>query len=395
MSLDETTLARLIEMRDDAGVLSFYAGITPEGQANPQPAWRIEIKNRIRDLRQKVRDEEEHERWKAVHDRLDALEPELDQFLDPSRSGRGRAMFVAVSDGHRETVTVQVPFAERVLWRENAYIRPLVAAWDEGRPAGILVVHRGGTRLLEWQMGEARELDTNNFGFGDAQLADRKSGPAPPNPQRAQQSVNNRERFEDRLDENRKRFLRSALEDHLKAGKEHGWDRLVVAGENKLRQWVVDQINGGNDLRVVEADQLWETDAPHTIATSVWPTLRSMHRERELDLVGQARDRALSGNAGALGLRDVLGALNEGRVAHLLFSTEVNFTGFRSADQGLLFAEEGGPAEALGEELIEEPYLVERMLERALSTSGKVTPVDDEVAALLDENDGVAALLRW
>ena len=395
MSLDEQTLARLIELHDDVGELSFYVGISPDGQANPQPTWRIEIKNRIRDLRQKVRDEEVHERWKAVHDRLDALEADLDEFLDPSRPGRGRAMFVAVSDGHRETVTVQVPFSERVLLRDNAYIRPLVSAWDEGRPAGILVAYRGGSRLLEWQMGEVRELETDTFDFGDAHLADEKGGPVAANPQRMQQGVSHRERFEDRLDENRKRFLRSSLEDYLKAGKERGWDRLVVAGESKLRQWVIDHLGGANDLRVVEADQLWETETPHTIATTVWPTLRAMHRERERDLVVKARDRALSGNAGALGLRDVLGALNEGRVAHLLFSTDVSFTGYRSADQGLLFAEEGGPAEALGEELIEESYLVERMLERALSTSGKVTPVDDEVAALLDENDGVAALLRW
>jgi hypothetical protein len=43
----------------------------------------------------------------------------------------------------------------------------------------------------------------------------------------------------------------------------------------------------------------------------------------------------------------------------------------------------------------EEPRLLERIVERALHTGARVTPLDGSAAGRLADADGIAALLRW
>ncbi len=394
MTIDEKTLKNLIGFSDDEGVLSFYVGFTPEQAADPQPTAPIEIRNQLRDLRARLRQDAAHDRWQTVEKRLDALDSQIEDLLDPRAHGRGRALFVAVSDGRSEKVALQIPFRERVILDTSAYVRPLVAAHDEGRPAGILVVHRQGTRLLQWLVGEAEDLERREFELTDAQLADIKSGPGSTNPRMAQQGYVDREGFEDRIDENRHRFLKSVIQDTLEQAKERGWDRLVVAGAPKIRQEVIAALPTENGFTVLEADQAWDVESPSQVADQAWPILRSLHRKRELDLIERAKAGALSGGAGALGPRNVLNALNKGQVQHLLFRSDLELSGYRT-DEGTLHAEVGGPAAQAGFEMHKEPLLVERMLEKVIEMGGRATPCDEEAADALTEHDGVAALLRW
>lgn len=394
-AIDETILKNLIGFSDDGGILSFYVGFTPEQAADPQPATPIEIKNQIRDLKKRLRDSESHDRWQAVEKRLDALEDgALASLLDPKAHGRGRALFAAVSDDRTETVSLQVPFRERVIFDERPYVRPLVAAHDEGRAAGILVVSRSGGSLYEWSTGECEELQSWDFELTDAQLADVKSGPSADNPRQQQKGMVNRERFEDRIDENRSRFLRDVLGDVATTLKDRSWDRLVVAGSPKVRDETIEAVPKENGLRVLRADNDWEGLGPSELSDRAWPVLRSVHREREVELVDTAIDRALAGGAGALGMRQVCNALNQGQISHLLFRSELEAEGY-STEEGTLHADVSGPAAQAGFEMRPERLFVERLVEKVIETSGSVTPVDEEAADRLDEHDGIAALLRW
>jgi peptide subunit release factor 1 (eRF1) len=348
----------------------------------------------MRDLRQRIREEEDRQLWPTIESRLDAIEGDVEALLDPRAHGRGRALFVAVGDGRTETVSIQMPFRERVIYDRTAFIRPLVAAHDEGRAAGVLAAHRDGIRILEWSTGEAAELESRSFELGDAQLADVKSGPAGQNPRLMQQSAVNRERFEDRIDDNRHRFLKSAVHDVTGMAKERGWDRVVVAGPPKIRQEVAAALTSENGFTVLEADQAWEIESPSTIAGQLWPILRSRHRQRECDLVTMAIDRSAAGQTGAVGMRNVLNALNQGQVQHLLFRADLEVEGY-TTEEDTLHAVVGGAAAQAGFEMHREPLFVERMIEKVIAMGGRVTPVEEEAAELLDGHDGVAALLRW
>lgn len=393
MKLDDTTIRELIDFTDDLGVLSFYVGHTPERAADPQPTAPIEIRNQVKDLKTRLADGDA-KLAKAVSKRLDALSGDIERLLDPKAYGRGRALFAGVSSGRTETVSLQVPFRERVVHHDSAYVRPLVAAFDEGRPAGVLVVWRDGARLLQWSVGEVEELETDTFELTDAQTADIKSGPSPSNPQHPHHGYVNRERFEDRIDENYLRFLRSFAERAISRAKEDGWDRIVLSGPPKIRE-AAEEVLRADGARVLTAEPSWEDTAPHQIAEQAWPLLRSVHLERERELVDEAVERALSGNAGAVGFRKVCDALNEGRVSHLLFRDDLEMSGYRSSE-GTLHARIEGTAAAKANLTFEkEPLFIERLIEKTVDFGGKVTPVAHESGARLQEHEGVAALLRW
>ena len=72
-----------------------------------------------------------------------------------------------------------------------------------------------------------------------------------------------------------------------------------------------------------------------------------------------------------------------------IYDSARRFTGGISPD-GSLFAD--GERLGLGKE---EPRLLERIVERALDTGARVTPVGGPAAGQLADADGIAALLRW
>ncbi|HSK22213.1 MAG TPA: VLRF1 family aeRF1-type release factor [Egicoccus sp.] len=395
MKLADSLINELIDFTDEQGVLSFYVGHTPAQAADPQPTQPIEIRNQVKALKARLADGD-RELAVAVESRLDAINGELERFLDPKAHGQGRALFVGVASGRTASVALQIPFKERVVLHEQAFLRPLVAAVDEGRPAGILVVSRSGARLLNWKVGEAEELSSDTFELGEAaQNAGRMSGPSPSAPQVQGHGVDHKEMYEHRVDENRNRWLRALVDEVLGTAKEQGWDRLVLSGGAQLREYVANTVGESDGVRLLHADADWEHHTPAQISAGAWPLLRSVHEEREHELVDRALDRALSGNAGAVGLKKVCDALNEGRVAHLLFDDRLQLTGYRSSE-GTLHPEVGGQlAQSEGVEFTEEPLFVERMIEKAISTGAQVTPVAQAPSAPLGEHDGVAALLRW
>ncbi len=395
MTLDQSTIRDLIDFSDRLGVLSFYVGHTPAQAADPQPTAPIEIRNQLRELKSGLAGRD-GDLAKAVERRIAKLGPELDGLLDPKRSGRGRALFVGVQDGARTEVSVQVPFRERVVHHDRAYIRPLVAAYDEGRPAGILVVSRAGARLLEWSLGEIDELERSEFDLTDDQIARSKSGPSPGNPQHPHHGHVNRERFEDRFDENHQRFLRTVVERVAATASERGWDRLVLSGPPKVREVTEELLRAGTEaIRVLVAEPAWEEAAPSVIADQAWPLLRSVHRYRERELVDHVFERTFGGGPAAVGLRNVCQALNQGRIAHLVYDTSAALEGYVS-EEGTLHPRVEGLAAQAELAMTREPLFVERLLEQAIATNAAVTPIDDdEAAGRLRQHEGVGALLRW
>lgn len=389
----ETNIRDLIGFSDEQGVLSIYTGHTPAQAADHQPTQPIEIRNQLKSLRASL-EESDPSLGRALDQRLEAIGGPLGTVMDPKSSGRGRALFVGIGSGEYLEVAVQIPFRERVVLREHAYVRPLVAALDEGRPAGILIVSRKGTRLLRWAGGEAEEVEGRHFVIYDELLRPRV-GPAMGNPARAQQSYADRDGFEERIDVNRGRFLREVVEDSANQARQEGWDRLVVSAPPKLRPEVVRELAEASDAAILTAEQAWEDASAHEVALQAWELLRSGHRERQEELVSQALERALAGQAGATGLRQVCDALNEGRVSHLLYDDRLELEGYVSTEGTVHPRVEGVMAQSDEVDMRRERWFVERLIETAIGTSATVVPLGEDVAAQLAEHDGIAALLRW
>jgi hypothetical protein len=134
--------------------------------------------------------------------------------------------------------------------------------------------------------------------------------------------------------------------------------------------------------------QLDEADLSATVSER----LHARHDEYESELVHDARQAALGAGTGALGLSEVVGALNEGRVSHLIYDPHLRYEGSIRTDGRLLAGDETGPGDG---DAVPEPRLTERLVERALEAGARVTPVEGAAGAALAEAAGIAALLRW
>lgn len=393
MNIDDATIRDLLALEDEQGVLSFYAGHTPSQAADPKPTAPIELRNQLKQLRSRI-ERGDRDIAMAIERRLGKLDGALDTLLDAKAPGRGRALFVGVATGEKRTVALQLPFRERVIHDTTAYVRPLVAALDEGRPALIVVVSRTGVRVLHWVTGDAEVTEEARFEKDEDLFRDEATGPSTSNPQRAMYARSDRDAFEDRLDEHRHRFLKQVIDDVVQRAEVDRIDRLVLSAPPKLREEVRALVGTHEGLRVLVADQAWESTPPKEIAAHAWDLLRSVRGDREATLVDAARERAFAGGPGAVGLRNVCAALNEGRVEHLLYDDRLTLEGYVSSQGTLHPRIEGAVAES-DLTFSRDPLFIERLIEGALATSASVTPLNEPAAAELTDHEGVAALLRW
>jgi hypothetical protein len=387
--LDRRFLLELSSVRDPLGVLSVYVDARP----NELDASRIVVRNALSELVEQSRSERSRERRVALSRRIDALEPVLGELTSVSAPGRGRALFAPLGSDETQRVSLQLPFPTRVVLEESAFVRPLVAALESGRATGLVAVSRAGVRVFEWRLGDVEELahlrleaDTDSWRM--------LRGPAPSGSWFAQESASQEDRFLRHLAQERAELAAQLGTQVDELAHERGWERLLVAGDERLAGPLLSALPAGEPVETLRMSlTAGEWLSADEIADMLLPDLERARRRHVGALVERARDAALSGGRGAVGLQDVLAALGEGRVESLLYDDARAFPGLRAAD-GRLFPEGIEPGIPAAE-LSAESDLAERMIERALETDADLIPVEGEEATLLDEHEGVAALLRW
>lgn len=391
MPLDRTTLHAIAELADDKGVLSVYVTADPREESGTRPAWQVRIRNKLAALRDELNARGERQVLYALTERLEDLASTLNWLLDPRTPGLGRALFAPLRGGDVRTLSVQVPLADLVVLQPVAFLRPLVSAWADGMPAGIVAVSANGLRMVDYRFGLTRDVAELHY---EVPAPDHElQGPG--GASIAQRSAQHRDLFERRRQEHLGRFLTEAGERVGALCAEFDWSFLVLTGEREL----VDQVAAGlppQDVgyEVIRASHVVSHLSPPHIAAVVEPDLAAARTRRSLRLAEQAREAALSGQAGTLGLGDTLNAIAERRVAHLLLERDRDWSGHRAPDGRLSAGDEMVPG-VDPKALVEEPQLAERMIESVLHQNGEVTLVNGEAAQLLAEGDGVAAILRW
>jgi hypothetical protein len=382
----------IVRLRDPHGVLSVYVDADPREQAAARPAWVVAAENGLSEVRERARAADDRAHRTAVFDRLDALEPEIAGLLDARRPGRGRALFATIGADEVLTVSLQMPLPDHVALGEIAHLTPLMVALDRGRPAGLVVVSLAEVQMLEQHLGAVHDVTTIAVDPDTSEWREMK-GPAAANPARAQQSAPQRDRFERRLEEHRARLLESAAARLAQVAARHEWDRIVIAGDAHLAQPLAEAV-ARDAVQVSLVDRTLNGSSPTELADTLAPELEEANRRREASLVSRARDAALAGGPGALGLADVLTALEGGRVDHLLLHEGRRYAGARTAD-GRLVPADVVPAGVDASELEPTADLTDQIVERALATDARVTPLTDAGAEPLAEHGGIAALLRW
>jgi hypothetical protein len=369
--LDSSGLHALLGGADPIGVLSIFVDGAADGRATA-----IDIQNRLAQLERAVVDDGPPERAAALTEALARFAPGLERVYDLSARGRGRALFTPLSGCMPTLFSTQLRLPNRVVLDDRPFVHPLLESLDRGRAAGVILMAQDSAEVLEWRHGEliilARiEAQTDRVAG--------RHGPAPGD--RARRSRDQRRRFSDLV-----------ATEALSHADMRGWERAVIGGDDRLVQPLIRMLPAPlREHTIRDRRQLMDRDS-RALAAIVQELLDRHQAQWDLALTTGIRDSALAGGAAALGVSEVLPALNDARVMHLIYDPEIRYAGFIADDGQLLTARE---QRSLHDCVFAEPRMTERMVERSLETGARITPVDGAASTALADAGGVAARLRW
>ncbi|MGH3541175.1 MAG: hypothetical protein ACRDT5_08940 [Mycobacterium sp.] len=385
--LDEDGLWDLSQRTDTLGVLSVYMSADRGHDPNLQ-AVAIDLRNRFRELQRRVAEDTGSDQSRDVAAALGRLWPQMESLASPTASGRSRIAFAALGSNWILRFESAMPVANRVVLDDAPFIHPLLELFDEGRAAGVVLVSAEEARLLEWRAGSLQLLRRMEQQYVEApheRAGQIGGGPEGQfhTPMREQRRARERDRMQ--------RFLAQVTTVATELAGDRGWERILISGGERWTEPTVARFPQALRDKVFADARALNGLNDVALATAVTEWVDEQHTELERQLLGHVRDAAGSGVA-ALGLSQVAAALNAGRVAHLIYDPNVRYMGTVGADGALYGGDEVGPD---GDPATPEPRLTERLVERALKTKARISPVEGAADGGLRDAAGIAALLRW
>jgi Bacterial archaeo-eukaryotic release factor family 10 len=346
-------LREIAEWAPEGGVVSAYVAIDP---ADRGEGWRIELKNQLRDCD------------RSAAERILARFPE-DNTLP---HGRTQVGFLELDGAGREIWSGFQVASDRTQVAQGArpLLQPLATLLDDGWPLGVVLVALENVRVLEWAFGEVSELDGWELEITSLDWHERKAQRVDPASVGTGVSSSGRDQYGQRLEHNRERFLKEAGELVASRYGDRGWRQIVVIGEGDRPRLLVRGL-GALAERVHEVPQDLIRASAAAVAARIDEEREHLNREREEALVSKIEEAISATPSPALGPDEVLTALGEARVHHVIFDAT------REWEQ-----RDGLP-------------ISELMIERALATGAEVTPAEGLAAAALERRHGAAALLRY
>jgi Bacterial archaeo-eukaryotic release factor family 10 len=325
---------------DPLGVLSVYADRPEDGGGRLVRA--VSVAGELRRLDADLAAAGDADRVAAARRCAHRIRPALARML----GGRapGRALFAPLSTEEVFEVEVGMPVGLAAVLDPTAYVRPLVAALDEGRPAGVIIAEGRSTRLLSWRMGAVEPV-------GEFGRPERLGAP----------------------------LARSLAAEARAVAGERRWTRVVVAGDSRLAH-VLARAAAPPGCEVSVVTRPVAGLGPRGLAAAVGGALHEAQRRYEWRLVERTIETALGAAGGAvLGPGRTRRALDQGVVKHLLFDAEREYR-------------EPKPRRPVDGWADRDP--AEDLIERALHGGADITPVEGPARRPLGAAEGIAALLR-
>jgi hypothetical protein len=353
----------LSEWRPPLGVLSVFLGFDPADRGG---AWRTELRNGLDGVLDAHKE--------AEHDLRVALRATAKRLVERFEDGdlrpppRGEVGFVEVAEKEGTEHwfgTAVMPVADAcVEFGQEPVVAPLLDLQGRGGARGIALLSSERVKLLRCAEGALEELEDWELTIFSRDWRERKSQ-STNDPARAQGvSSSGHDQFGERLDHNRHRFLGECGGLTAKALEAQGLEEVVVFGPAKDADHFKSGFNSAQAKLTIGGDAELISLPKGKLIEVVSEVVDRLDLEGQRAVVERALGEAKGGGRGATGLQETKVALAEGRVDHLVFDA------------------------AIGEE-------AESLIRAALAGSAKVTVVRDEVAAALNEAEGVAAILRY
>jgi hypothetical protein len=311
----------LINLEDIKGILtqanehtlSLYLNVNPaerENQAST-PAWRIALKNALKDIESNLTDEQALKTWKDVRARAEA---QL-EFYQPD----ARTLVLFVSPDNEFTYSLPITLENRASFGKPL-VTPLLWAIEEYKTYLVIMVDQEKADFFTAYLGSAgieerMELDLEDYDFGQKTLMPSTAAIAGGF---GLTQGSNREAYQDMINEHVERFHRDVIARAQALKDQHQVTRIIIGGDEHAAHALHGLMPEKLARSVIRVQPIPMRSAPHQIVPTIAPIALEFERQRELELVQQVIDLAKSGGRGVLGRDKVLEALGQQRVELLI-----------------------------------------------------------------------------
>src|SRR5215217_4347224 len=376
MALDRDEVRRLAEVRlDRPVVLSLFLDLDPSEFATP-PARSTAVRSLLDEAERGIRELEDlpHDDRMALRASL-ARAGELLQGDLPTEGAQALAIFAAESAGLFEALKLPRPLPNRVAIRRSPLVAPL-ARLERRERWCVALVSRRDARIFRGSHDGLREIEQiHDLVFGQHD-----------------QGGWSQARYQRGIEKEKSDHLKHTAEALMKHFKRRPFERLLVGGprevvadfESKLHGYLAERLAGRIDVDV-------EHSTPEQVLEAVQPCFEELEAERE----AEALERIGETGRAAVGLEEVLRALNERRVETLVADERFAAEGTCCPVCGWLgpAGERSCPVDGTDLEALDD--LTEHAIELTIQQSAEILAVGGRRDELVKRAGGVAALLRF
>jgi hypothetical protein len=382
----------LARVRDPIGVLTVLVSLVPGSRSEAFPGHRL-VRDALADLDDDARRMPDGDMVEACRRRREEITELVGSLLDGHETGRGRVLVLPLTGSPRR-LNVWEGLPDGVVLAVDAHVTPLLALREQGRPTGLVAVSPTGLVAAERSMGVVRTVLSVNF--ADA-------SPGEVGPQGTEQSVPHQETerhlqsrtFGRRLTNHYAAAIATHSATVAEFAASSGWWAVAICGEPALTAPLQSRLAGTAHEVITSKITPGDGWSIHDLEQALRPEIEHAARVRRAAIAARALDaaRARHGTA-ALGIDDVLEALIEGRVHHLVVAPNALPTTYEQMPDGRLAAVGELPAGALHGRMRRLPGLCDRMVAEAILHDGQITAVGVDESPELAAAGGAVALLR-
>jgi peptide chain release factor subunit 1 len=373
---DRDELRRLAQVRLDRPlVLSLYLDLDPAQFATP-PARATAVRSLLDEAERRLRELDglSHQDRADLEASLKRAANVLERDL-PTEGAQGVAVFSSEAAGLFETLRLPRPVRNRVAIGHSPLVGPL-ARLERRERWCVALVSRRDARIFRGSPDGLREVEQiHDVVFGQHD-----------------QGGWSQARYQRGIEKEKDDHLRNTAEALMKHYKRRPFQRLILGGprevvadfESKLHGYLSERLAGRIDVDV-------DNSTPEQVLQKAQPLFEELEEERE----AAALERLGEGGRAALGLEDVLQALNERRVECLLLDERFAAPGASCPECGWLGPGGERTCPVDGRELVRLEDLTEAAIELTLQQSAEILAVRRRREELEERAGGVAALLRF
>lgn len=372
---------RFFRAHPDPGqpVLSIYLDLPSEAR-HERRRWQSTLNSGLNELRARFRDD------RALAQLSNEVGTRL-LHLNPAVRAHGLVCF-ASSDGWQWIENLYMDTGSRFGWGRFPMLQPLVSLVQAGPKTGVVVLAQDKARLMTWQQGWLSDETVLEADFDTGDWRRYAAGAVPTTPQQSSTHVDD---FQDRIEEQVERFIRTLASQVTSLARDEGWDlilpvappRLAEALTSSLKAAYRDRLLPAGNVNLIRADS--QSLAGHVESVVARWSATSQQQE-----AATALHLAMSRGQAAAGPADCLNLLAESRVEHLLFDARLKLTGYwREDGRYVLYPDPQQPLADADEEVLE------WAIAACLASGAKVTPLVPEAADLLSGVGGMVATLRY